>query len=84
VFGVKLTAAAASAGDPAGVPGQTVPICPGQVQRRVPAVVNVTAHGRRERRAGQRAGVEDGRERLVAEPGRDRDLTEVEVRQLQH
>ena len=80
---MNLTAAAASAGGASGRHGPHLP--EGQAQRRgTRGRERQSAHGRRQRRAGQRGGAEDGRERLVAEPGRDRDIAEAEVRQFQH
>ena len=85
MFGVNLTAAAASAGDRAACRRHGPHLPEGQAQRRgTRGRERQSAHGRRQRRAGQRGGAEDGRERLVAEPGRDRDIAEAEVRQFQH
>ena len=88
MFGVKLTAAAASAGEPgADVPvAPTVPICPrDRLKGATPVVVNVSPRmGDASAEPASGRGAEDGRERLVADPGRDCDVAEVEVRQFQH
>ena len=81
-FRSKLTAAAASAGEP-GVGADAPPICPNDsVTGVVPIVVNVNPRKGDSAPSGQGAGAEDSRQRLVAEPGCHRSLADVGDRQL--